>query len=409
MTNKTTTGKADKVSFRRKAYRPSMEHTSSPIPIRYDQAPFLRTIVANLIDLISVKGAITVTPGATNSLSNSALTTGWTMSGTMVKTANYGIAPDGTKTSTLLGATASRQSWLYTRRDYTAISEAVPHCYSVYVRKPANATSQEFTIIMSNNAGITTQSYWMLVINGQTVTLKDGGVRATSGAVDVPRDGGWGYEYVGDGWFRVWCWVLWSTASTYARTPMALFYPSVSLLSTVNDVCEVWGAQVEVGKKPSRPIIATSSTVTRASGTLTLHQPIKNASTTFFSFKRQQFDLLASWPLVFFFNGSTRLFTVRQLKNSLILVGATEVSIALQSETDIEFGVIFNNNKLRIIAPDGTVSAEVNSLSTVEPNNMVVQPATGAGELSLKSYITVDGVVVDSKMVMNYLVHAKNN
>lgn len=404
MTNKTTTGKADKVSFRKRAYRPNTEYTSPAIPLRYEQAPFLRTIVANLIDLVTLKGAVTVTPGATNYLTNSAMTTGWVLSGTMPKTANYGTAPDGTKTSTLLGATATRQSWLYTRRDYSGISEAVPHCYSVYVRKPAAATSQEFTIIMSNNSGITTQSYWMLVINGQTITLKDGDIRA-SAAGDKPRDGGWGYEYVGDGWFRVWCWVLWRATSTYTRTPMVLFYPSVSLLSTVNDVCEVWGAQVEIGKTPSRPIITTSATVTRAASTLTLNQTVRNGSTTFFSFKRQEASVLTSWPLVFFKNGETFLFTIRQLNNSLVLVGATQVTLQMQSMTDFEFGVIFSGNKVRIIAPDGTISVEVDSLSTVEPTTMIIQPALGAGELSLKSYITVDGIVDNPAMVKNYLEH----
>lgn len=221
------------------AYTPT---TSTPIT-RYQ--PVLQTASANQprFDHDPVTGeskGLLIEEARTNLVTQSATMSNWS-SLNLWKYSNYGTAPDGTQTATLLVPNSTSTTNYFVSFDTTSTVGST-YTYSAYVK----SAGQNYAVIHAYNCG--TASF-----NFTTGAFENINPAYTSTHV----------EFVGNGWWRI--------ALTYVVTTATGIYIGGSNTTSygytpdnTHDGILVWGVQQEPGSFPTSYIPTSGSQVTRS-------------------------------------------------------------------------------------------------------------------------------------------------
>lgn len=165
---------------------------------------------------------------------------------TPIITANYGIAPDGTQTSTLIEDNLATDTE-GKQRSVVIASDTGQKTFSIF----AKAGTLGSVLLNISMGGATYSMHFNLTTGAGTVY---GGYAPSAS----------GSEYWGNGWWRVWI------AGANANTPVGYGYvmTGTGVISETGTI-EVWGGQFEEAAFPSFYIPTTSAAATRNRDDLT--------------------------------------------------------------------------------------------------------------------------------------------
>lgn len=229
-----------------------MSRSSSATYVGSDR--FLKTAAANELRFAydpvngQFKGLLTEGPG-TNIITRSEdfSHADWVKINTTISS-NYGQAPDGLNTSSLLtegaaGTAITSQS--------KAVVSGTRYCFSVFMRYTGTRWAR--IIFFETTAAVNQFALWVDLQNGAMGSSINGG-----NATSVHG----GIEPFGNGWYRVSVSGILQTNS--ARAAICSAQDNGSATRVAGATYEAWGTQVEVGSYPTSYIPTVASSVTRS-------------------------------------------------------------------------------------------------------------------------------------------------
>jgi hypothetical protein len=142
----------------------------------------LSNVVTEGTGAVITGGSLLMEPAATNLMPNSKGYTVWRASGTVTATQNYGIAPDGTTTSTRIQGSGGAWIWI---DDASVMSSGLAYVVSAYVRR-VGGSDQTFRLFANGNkisGNLTATSEWQrfsYIFTSDSTSITAGLIRDTS-------------------------------------------------------------------------------------------------------------------------------------------------------------------------------------------------------------------------------------
>ena len=207
-------------------------------------------------------------PAATNICTNSNPDTNWTVAQASI-TEDAAIAPDGTATASLINGTTDNTDHGIYESNTTDFVINDDYVVSTYVKKG----TMQYVSLRGESSVVSPPRYPHICFDFDSESID---------ANDQVNDSG--YEYAGNGWYRIW--LTWTSAiastgnsvvalSNVSTAPDSLEAIGNSWPGTTDDSVYVWGQQVESGTVPTSALKTEGTAVSRATDT-----PITSALTT---------------------------------------------------------------------------------------------------------------------------------
>jgi hypothetical protein len=189
----------------------------------------------------------------------------WGTSGTIVRTGNQTIAPNGTLTGTEVQFSIGGNL----RTTQQSISSNVRYTFSCFYKNKNLTSSQNFRLSISNQRTAPNDFSVFTTINLVNGTVSTPTVSGTIGTGYLQNSELSGIENVGNGWYRVFLSIVSGTASSFAFGLIAI----ASTPTNNNMELYIWGAQLETNINPTSYIFTQGSQVTRPADVITVTVP----------------------------------------------------------------------------------------------------------------------------------------